>query len=285
MTAPTLVLGKGSLPDSSAFDLSIAVDKPQPVCPWSPSAAQAPSGDMWLDYSYPAGYQRLTREASSSDSDQQLPESGDSAEMRDAQRVRSSIDAAIEVIVEQGRVLGFSASRCEMILTELLQNATQYGVIHSCVDYAGLVRLAWEFEQQSEGCVLTLAVSNPVKKLFNPAKYCNLSLDDYLDAAAEGTNGHVAVALFTGFLSLGEKLHYLWDLPSRERIVCRIAPCNESDERLNEASDIVSPVVVEVSKYDEFGNELPYSLDRFLADVEVGLPTEAVTVAGVFQNG
>jgi len=128
--------------------------------------------------------------------------------------------------------------------------------------------------------MLTIAVSNPVPKLFNPAQYCNLPLEEFFSAREGGSNGHSAVTVFVGYLTPGNKLYYLWDLPDGGRIVSSVSECASDPD----STDIMYPLTVEVSRYDGDGREVPYSIEEFRNDVAAGLETQTVTVAGVFTN-
>ena len=177
-----------------------------------------------------------------------------------------------------------------MVITELLQNATQYGKISDQADCAGLIRVKWQFSPDSEDDCLTLAISNPATKLFNPAKYCNLKIEEYLSCVADGSNGHAAVSTLVAYLGCGRALCYLWDLTDGGKIVCSLSAINPeaADAAAAEITipdDIVMPVKVSVSKYSNDGDSMPYTTDEFLRDVASGLRTETVTVAGIFAKG
>ena len=281
MTIPTLVLSRGALPEAGPFDLSrSAGEEAQPVKAWDPMQAQHPQGDMWLDYPFAAGYQDLGSVEDAPDGEGALVSDSSSAEHLSAQLVRQSIEAGIAELIAQGEKFGFPRGRCEWIVTELLQNATQYGALSAQSANAGLVRFAWNFEGNADSATLTIAVSNPVPKLFNPAQYCNLPMEEFVLTLESGNNGHSAVPVFVGYLTPGHKLYYLWDLPDGGRIVGSVSDCASNPE----SADVMYPLTLEVSRYDQDGGEVPYSIEQFHQDVATGLETQTVTVAGVFTN-
>lgn len=284
MIGPTLVLGAGVLPDGAVFDLSASVEAGLSVPVWDPSSARARRGDMWLDYPFKAGFQGIGGENAAGDSPathrlQECPE-----DQQLAQQTRGLIEAGIAAIIEQGEALGFHSARTWRILTELLQNATAYGALSETINCAGLVRLAWEFNDTPGGPTLTVAVSNPIPRLFNPARYCNIPFEQYCSIAEQGGSGHVAVSLFVGFLTEGQKLHYLWDMPDGYRVVCRLGRCAAGESEADTDEILMNPARIGVSKYDKHDREVPYSLYDFLHDIDAGVPAEAVTVAGIFAR-
>jgi hypothetical protein len=284
MAASTLVLGTGVLPRGSAFDLSTFVGSGWSIPVWDPLTARARQGEMWLDYPFEAGFQGIGGEDTLAASPAAHSSERGTGQPVWEQEARAQIEAGVTAIVEQGLAYGFESARAWMIFTELLQNATAYGALSESVAYAGLIRLAWEFDDTPAGATLTVAVSNPIPRLFNPAKYCNISVEEYCNIAEQGGSGHVAVSLFVGFLADGQKLHYLWDLPDGSRIVCRLRGSSMADSEVPSDEILLNPAEIEVAKYDHHDREVPYSLDGFLRDVEAGLPTESVTVAGIFAK-
>lgn len=283
MITTTLLLGRGDLPRGGPFDLSGATgEQAQPVKMWDPARAQQPQGDMWLDYPFPSGYQGLGTESAPPQGKHSVTAaSPPTTEPLSAQSVRQSIEAAIAELISQGESFGFSRGRCEWIITELLQNATQYGALSVRSQHAGLVRFSWEFDGGADSATLTVAVSNPVPKLFNPAQYCNLSMDEFISILEGSTNGHSAVPIFVGYLAPGHKLYYLWDLSDGGRIVCCLSECATTPD----SAELMYPLSMEVSRYDRDGGVVTYSIERFRQDVAAGLATETVTVAGVFGKG
>lgn len=272
-----LVLARGKLPDRSAFDvLSYARDNREiPV--WPDSAVEGALGDLILDYPYNSGYQGIGGENALRGRDPH-------GQIRE-RSTRENIERVVAAITASGDQCGFTPERTRWILTELLQNATTHGALSDTIDYAGLLRVAWRFESEGATKNLTIAVSNPVPRLFNPARYCNLSMEEFCAIAEQGGSGHVAVSVCAGYLSKGHKLHYLWDLPGGSRIECRLAAYELDDPSAPSEENTVLPMQVEVSKYDPADEELPYTLEQFLSDVQAEQQTEAVTVAGVFANG
>jgi hypothetical protein len=283
MGATTLAVGTGQLPNGSAFELSVSEAEVASIPVWDLGAARGAQGDMWLDYPHELGFQGIGGE--NTKVDRATPEGRASVEALQEHNVREQIEAGIAAIMDKGEQYGFGRWRVWRILTELLQNATAHGALSESVKYAGLVRLAWEFGTSQDGGALTVAVSNPIPRLFNPAKYCNISFEEFDVIAEAGGSGHVAVGVLVGYLAEGHKLHYLWDLADGSRIVCRLGASASGDSEVELDGLILNPATVEVSKYSVDNSELPYSLEGFLRDVEAGLTTEAVTVAAVFARG
>lgn len=284
MGASTLVLGTGVLPRGSAFDLSTFVGSGLSIPVWDPGTARARQGDMWLDYPFEAGFQGIGGDDALAESPAAHSSEKGTVAPAWEHEARARIEAGVAAIIEQGVAYGFESARVWRILTELLQNATVYGALSESVTCAGLIRLAWEFDDTPAGATLTVAVSNPIPRLFNPAKYCNIPIEEYCNIAELGGSGHAAVSVCVGYLAAGQKLHYLWDLPDGSRIVCRLRDCPLEDSEVTSDSLLMNPAEIEVSKYDSCDREVLYSVDDFLRDVETGLPTESVTVAGIFAN-
>jgi hypothetical protein len=236
-----------------------------------PVFTPAPKGEAWLDYNLPGGYQRADQWK------------GDKAEI--AAQLKSRFDDVIKGFVTNAHSVGLSEFASEYVISELLQNATQYGRCSPGSDGPGLVSVKWDIGTYENTPHCIISVSNPVLAIFNPARYCNMTEEDFERSVLEGGNCHVGASSLIGFLKSGESLRYLWIMSNGERIVCEMSELSESDVASNQDSlnsNFVNRAKLSFTKYSNEGAPLPYSEDDFNRDVANKLAASTVTVSGVF---
>ena len=292
MGASLLTILRGELPTESALDLvhRVGLDEGNFAKAWGPPIQPRPKGDVCFVYPFKKSYVALT------------DPSGDMSQATEAQKfeakIRGEIEDHVAMIRQQAALAGCCGFKTEYVLQEALRNATSYlgaeGSGHS------IIRLEWEISADPHEPRVALAIANPVRRLFDPGQYLQISLDEWLatlpplepstgpefteDLSAESDDnrgdlvetpeksGNEGVKLMARLSEANSELVYLWDLPDHGgRIRYSIRPDEDSDS---------GDFSLRAEKFDSSSLLVEgYDRDSFYHDVSAELAVTTVSVA------
>lgn len=199
-----------------------------------------------------------------------------------AAMIKTNMDKLFELIEKRAGQDGIEFTAA-WALDEILTNATQYGAMRQPEEgtprCCGLVRMDWGFEPTNNGTCLELAISNPARAIFNPAKYLMMTTDEFFGRPPDDTNGHMGTTVLLGKLNSYPELKYVWHLPDGGKIIFTMQRMSEDEIASNPAmQEVISPVHRTVVRLNSDHTEVPYSIEQFNADADK-LEAESVTVA------
>lgn len=253
----------GKLPTSSPLDLRLP-DRNQ-LFLWGAPPSDYSRGDLWIDYPFSQPYNAL---------------GADSPDPELARDVRTRVITYTEKIVDEAVAAGMDGSKAKWAVTELLTNATQYARLSDDNTRGGLIRLEWLISREAVEPSLSLAVSNPCPRLFDPSHYPLMSIADFYSMEPSATNGHLGTIALLSFLKPYSSLSYTWELPHEEKICYSMRMFREGDsDRPENFEEIMKPVKVTASKFAENNSPLPYDAEAFARDVKDGLATRTVSIS------
>jgi hypothetical protein len=261
----TLAIARGELPLNRPFEAT-SEEWNRSGFIMVPSKSEHLSGNVVIDYPFSQPYASLSADT---------PEFSDLAVL-----VRERIELNIDQISSVAESVGVSRDDTYWALTELLTNATQYGRPSEESSRAVLVRLTWEFGSDQNGPYVALAVANPCYRLFDPAFYPQLSVDEFSDLPPSNTNGHLGTIALLGKLREGAVLTYVWNGVDGSMIRLGLSPMQEVSDEMAQ-KDLMAPVSISAEKFSPSHNPLRYSYQDFLRDMSARVPVESLTIACV----
>ncbi len=271
MICSNLDLTLSSLPSNTAFDLTTSrISSPSQTHQWyalhtTPAGKDLSKGDLWIDYNYVEPLMSLP-----------LSESEDS----DAYRIRKNTLEWIEAITAYGTQNEIYELHTRWALSELIVNATQYGALSETNQRCGLVRLEWNFQQETTHSDLSISISNPIPRIFDPTRYARMTIEDFFSMEPSEHNAHEGTNTLLAFLKPKTSLNYLWELKSGGRIFLEVHPISEdAANKPTNFDSLKRPVTTNIAKISENNTAVDYSFEQFLSDIEAGLKTESVTIS------
>jgi hypothetical protein len=196
-----------------------------------------------------------------------------------ADDTKRAIEDVVSRIIGKGKDTLNAEYLTELVLTELVRNASQYAGVDQDSTRTNHVEIEWIVDANENDPCLILAISNSTPCLFNPAKYSNTPFDDL---PLENNQGHLNLLAIPGMVKPGTHLTYRWETTSSEVITCSMSYFGENDPDLPEIKEEATPAIrITVSKCNSGGATIPYSTEQFLQDIADGLPTTRVTATCV----
>lgn len=258
-------IGSHRIPKSPPLDLAQAQHPIRDL--WTPRPLDFKSGDIRIDYPFVEPWQSLGKNTT----DPQF-----------AADVKARLEEIVNGITREAVALGLQEFRTSWILTELLTNATQYGSVSEDRQEAGHIRFAWEINAEPNDPSLRITISNPLQRVFDPGRYANMTIEQWLESQGDGGNGHVGTTAIASMVRSGSEVIYLWELANGDYLRCSVRAYLESDpDRPAEDSTIIQPLRITAERFSATGDSLPYSYLELKSDIAVGLEAKTVTISCV----
>lgn len=274
MVSSTLETTKGKLPAASPFDLTEALTSDRAPYGgnlvqtiWSHPVENSRRGDLWIDYPFVEGCNAL---------------GGSSRDPVLARETKERIELHVDKIVADAIRIGIDPGRARWAVDELITNASQYGAISEKNQAAGLIRLEWHTDRDGNDPLFAIAVTNPCLTLFDPSRFARMEAMEFYSMENETSNAHLGTVAMMAYLKEGTKITYLWEMQGGERIRLTLEPMPENaPDRPANYEELLKPSRVEVMRFDQNNQGVPYTFKEFQSDIARGLTTETVTVSCV----